>query len=149
MSATIKESIGTASTAQLLEHLRECDTAFIPHLSTRVDLEAYSQKLNAQSVTFEAWQEKELIGLIAAYFNDPETKTGYITSVSVTSQWLGKGIAARLLERCIAYAKEKGFAAINLEVATSNRPAIGLYAKYGFAKAGSNGEMDKMLLLIS
>lgn len=82
---------------------------------------------------FEAWSGGTLVGLVAAYCNDREGQLAYVTSVSVLKAWAGKGIAARLLSRCVEHAKSSGMRRISLEVASDNAPAIRLYEKYGFA----------------
>lgn len=79
---------------------------------------------------FEAWEE-ELIGLIAAYYNS-EKKEVYITNVSIIKQFNGRGIASKLMENCVSFAKSGGYLEINLRVASGNKSAIGLYSKFGF-----------------
>lgn len=130
-----------ASTEQIAAHLDQCTDQFVPALKQRVDLSEYSRKIFEKSVTFEAWHQEGLIGLLAAYFNDPDKKFGFITSVSVLDAFVGKGIASALLKQCEHYAREHGFSALRLEVSAKNSRAIHLYRKHGFStyeqKAGS------------
>jgi ribosomal protein S18 acetylase RimI-like enzyme len=122
----------TATRAEIHAHLQECDDNFDPPLSSRVDLIAYSAKIHENSVTFEAWDNQVLVGMMNAYFNDMENNFGYITNVSVIKDHMGKGIAAALLEECMEYAREHHFARIKLEVSKNNDRAIHLYEKAGF-----------------
>ena len=68
-----------------------------------------------------------MIGLVAAYFNDPEGKAGYITSVSVLDTFMRKGIASTLVNSSIEFATERRFETITLEVEDSNERAVQFY----------------------
>jgi len=122
----------TATAEQVVTHLLNGDDEFIKTLGKKVDITAYSMKIVLNSVTFEAWENVALVGLIAAYFNDPEKKSGFITNVSTVKGKTGKGIASRLLKQCIEYATENNFVEIKLEVSAENEHTIKLYRKFGF-----------------
>ncbi len=121
-----------ASAAKIAEHLRMCDTDFIPSLSERVEIRDYAQKITSKTTRFEAWSGGTLVGLVAAYCNDQEKRIAYITSVSVLKSRTGKGIAASLVGQCVAHMKASGMRQISLEVASDNKLAIKLYEKSGF-----------------
>lgn len=118
---------------EVLQHLKACDDAFMPPLSSRVELQAYALKISDKAHRFEAWQDVEMVGLIAAYCNDPEKQTAFITSVSVAPSCHGMGIASQLMEQCIRKLKTHSFKRLQLEVASNNLPAIRLYQKFGFS----------------
>ena len=122
----------TASAQDICAHLTQCDSEFVSPLSERVDIEAYSEKLFTRAITFEAWSESTLAGLVAAYFNDPDGKAGYISSVSTLKAHRGKGIAATLMRSCIAYAEELSFQNISLEVEKDNQAAVNMYEAFRF-----------------
>ena len=130
----------------VLQHLKACDDTFMPPLSNRVELKAYALKIFDKANRFEAWQDVEMVGLIAAYCNDPEKKTAFITSVSVTPSCHGMGIASRLMEQCIRKLKSHSFKRLQLEVASNNLPAIRLYQKFGFSHDRSQGAALTMTL---
>lgn len=132
MSAAIAYCLNRAAEADIAEHLSRCDAAFMPPLSARVELSAYATKIATRATRFEAWAGDTLVGLVAAYCSDQQTRTGYITSVSVLPAWTGKGIAAHLVGLCIDHAKAAGMRQIDLEVGRANTAAIGLYEKAGF-----------------
>ena len=115
----------SASEAQIFGHLTECSALFVPDLNAAVNI---FQK----SVTFEAWNDGRLAGLVAVYCNDSETRSAYITSVSVVRELLGAGVGSKLLGMCISYVKLNSFIEIVLEVNVRNAPAVKLYQKYGF-----------------
>jgi len=129
----ITYSTGKASEKDILKHLQACNDAFVPPLSSRVDLETYSRKLSEKAVTFEAWAEGRLMGLIAAYFNNDE-KQAFITSVSVVSSYKQHGVASTLLAHCKEHAQQGHFSEIRLEVNKDNVPAVRFYTKYQFAQ---------------
>jgi ribosomal protein S18 acetylase RimI-like enzyme/2-polyprenyl-3-methyl-5-hydroxy-6-metoxy-1,4-benzoquinol methylase len=144
MSATVEYRANTASAAQIAEHLLCCDSDFVPTLSERVEIPGYAKKIVNKAVRFEAWSSGTLLGLVAAYCNDQDTRIAYITSVSVLTEWTGKGIAASLLDLCVEHAKMAGMRQIGLEVAEANIPAIKLYEKSGFTVGKSNEPVFRM-----
>ena len=128
----IKFQTKQATTLDIEKHLVECDDFFVPPLSNKVNIKTYSKKIYDFAITFEAWEESRLVGLIAVYFNDISTKIGFITNVSVSPNCLGKGIAKKLLKLSKEYAKNQFYTEIKLEVDKNNLKAISLYKKNGF-----------------
>jgi ribosomal-protein-alanine acetyltransferase len=75
-----------------------------------------------------------------------------LQSLAVERGSRGRGIGSALLEALVEWARESGFRTLHLEVRAGNRPALGLYRRFGFAQAGirpgyyqDNGE-DALLL---
>ena len=129
---TIEYRMNLASKAKIESHLEECSDLFIPALNTYVVIKDYSEKIFRKAIRFEAWKSKKLIGLVAVYLND-ETKTMFITSVSLIKQHEGIGIAKGLLNLCLDYGKVNTFYKVNLEVKNENIKAISFYKKHGFS----------------
>ena len=128
-----------SSDAKAIEgHLRECAAMFDPHLSLRVNLPDYSKKLADLSDRFEFWEDNRLVGLIAAYLNAHDRRVGFISSVSVSRDFQGKGLASALLKKCFVHACKKGFQFLQLEVGEFNSKAIHFYSSKGFAFCDSN-----------
>jgi ribosomal protein S18 acetylase RimI-like enzyme len=138
--------MNAAGVAEVAAHLQSCDTRFVPALSTRVDIDAYAQKIVDRAVRFEAWSDGALVGLVAVYANDAASGIAFITSVSVLDGWTGRGIGTRLMRDCVGHAQRHGFRKISLEVATEQRPAIGLYEKHGFGRGEMSGAVLNMHL---
>lgn len=136
---------GTASENDIHQHLMSCDDSFIPPLSTRISLTDYAKKIFNNAVTFEAWDHKQLVGLIAAYFNK-ETNTGFITNVSVIKAHMSAGIASELLRSCMDYALVGQYTDIKLEVFKNNIPAIHFYKKYNFIQTSIKDDYITMNL---
>jgi len=146
MNASIEFLLNKASAAQIAEHLLRCDADFVPPLSGRVKIRDYAQKIASKATRFEAWSGGTLVGLVAAYCNDHEKRITYITSVSVLKSLTGKGIAARLIGRCIENAKASGMWQVSLEVAVDNTSAIMLYRKSGFVAGKADAPFVTMNL---
>ncbi len=121
-----------ASNQDIYSHLMKCNEDFIPHLEKKVNIQDYSTKIFEKAVTFEAWSGDTLVGLVAAYFNDPCGEAGYITNVSTIKAYMGKDIASILINLSIDYARQHSFKNIFLEVEKANQPAINLYKKFRF-----------------
>lgn len=60
----------------------------------------------------------------------------HIMNVAVSLVARRQGVASMLLERLINYAAKCGIAVATLEVRISNKPAVALYEKKGFASLG-------------
>jgi ribosomal protein S18 acetylase RimI-like enzyme len=140
-------NIKTASKHKIYLHLLECNNDFVPPLYEKVNLVEYARKLFKSSVTFEAWSNKKLIGLISAYFNNTKESIGYITNVSVIGDYKGHGIASQLLSNCIQHAANIKFNTLLLEVDKKNIIAINFYKKHNFVNS-KNKEKTRILKLI-
>jgi ribosomal protein S18 acetylase RimI-like enzyme len=132
MKENILYKIKTASEQEIYSHLVKCNNSFIPPLSEKVRINEYAKKIFEKAVVFEAWANNVLVGCIAAYFNDEINHLGYITNVSVINEYIGFGIATKLLNMCIEYAKQNSISEISLEVNKNSRSAIHLYTKFSF-----------------
>ncbi|MEI3129723.1 MAG: GNAT family N-acetyltransferase [Oscillospiraceae bacterium] len=76
--------------------------------------------------------------------------------ISVLKAHWGRGIGSALMAQLIAFARENGFAQLELEVRSDNARAIRIYEKFGFQKlcthpdffriGGQRFDFDWMLL---
>jgi len=148
MRNLVEYLMNKTSEVDIVKHLRACDADFVPPLSGRVEVKDYAQKIASNATRFEAWSGGTLVGLVAAYCNDYESRIAYITSVSVLKAWTDKGIAARLVGKCVEHAKVLGMRQISLEVASDNTPAIRLYEKNGFVAGKANASFITMDLYL-
>ena len=130
--ANIFFKIKSANINNIEDHLTECSHLFIPPLDTYIDIKRYSKKLFSNAITFEAWDDGKLIGLIAIYLNDFDSKIGFITNVSIAENYLGCGLATELIKRSIEFSRGEKIKKISLEVNRNNNKAISLYKKCGF-----------------
>lgn len=125
-------STDIATEAQILEHLRRCDTLFIPPLSQRTALDSYVRKLLSKASRLEAFFDGDLIGLVAGYFDGP---SGYITTVSVDEPFQGQGVARELVSRCLRLASLTCHE-VQLEAHLGSVAAHRLYCELGFVSIG-------------
>ena len=88
---------------------------------------------NETSLFLVAKEENEVIGYIGMSIVIDE---GYIFNVAVRESYRNKGVATALINELVTYGKKNNFSFITLEVRESNFPAISLYSKFGFIKAG-------------
>lgn len=137
-----------AGRSQVYAHLEACDKNYIPYLSKKVDLQEYSGKIVDNAITFEAWSNDRVIGLVAAYFNNADEGIVYITNVSVTGEFSNKGIATELMKMCLKKAKSLNFDELILEVSKKQNNAIRLYNKFGFQEFDAKEEKILMRLSI-
>jgi len=147
--AMITYRIKSASQASIFAHLQACRDYFMPPLDQTVNIKEYAAKIFKKAVTFEAWSNGILVGLLAAYFNDQTNKIGFITNLSVIKEFFGQGVAKKLMAKCLSYAEKKGFNKITLTVNKNNLPAISLYQKFNFSQTGVSGDSVSLELKIS
>jgi ribosomal protein S18 acetylase RimI-like enzyme len=146
MNCKIEFCENQASVAQIAKHLHACDHVFVPPLSHRVPIDDYAHRIIDKAVRFEAWEDGELVGLVAIYCNDARSRVAFITNVSVLLEWQGRGIASQLVTRCTGHANSLGFSRIELEVGQMNAVAIAFYNKHGFVIDRENGGASTMYL---
>jgi ribosomal protein S18 acetylase RimI-like enzyme len=121
----------------ILNHLNNCDDNFIPKLSSKVNLQDYSNKIFDNAVRYEAWFNNDLIGLVAVYQNIIKQEM-FITNVSIENKYTGNGIANQLMNQLLILFNSQDFNKIKLEVEVNNKIAINLYTKYNFKLESQN-----------
>jgi putative acetyltransferase len=96
--------------------------------------------LRTPDVTFwSAWEGEALMGIGA--LKQLDAAHGEIKSMRTVPDHLGKGVGARVLERIMATARERGYRRLSLE--TGSTPAFdaarALYRRFGFSDCGAFG----------
>lgn len=129
-------TLNNSGAASVESHLRECDDRFSPRLSARVDLVDYARKLASLADRLEVWRGSRLVGLVAAYLNNQETRQGFVSSVSVCLDAERRGVASELMRKCVQLAREKGCESLGLEVGGGDQRTQDFYLKHGFALSG-------------
>ena len=61
---------------------------------------------------------------------------GELANIAIADGHRGRGLGAHLLERMLDVGRERDVASVYLEVRASNKAAIGLYERFGFAQIG-------------
>jgi len=88
---------------------------------------------NPLAVYFAALMDDEVIGYIGMHHILDE---GHITNAAVSPGRRRRGVARKLVEALIGYARENGLCLLTLEVRRSNEAAIALYGGLGFVPVG-------------
>ena len=118
-------------TSSHLDDVYIIETECFSHPWSRQSLE--NELNNETSLFLVAKEENEVIGYIGMSIVIDE---GYIFNVAVRESYRNKGVATALINELVTYGKKNNFSFITLEVRESNLPAISLYSKFGFIKAG-------------
>lgn len=111
--------------------LNKVDADFSPTLSSRVNLEQYALKLLKVATVFGVYKHNQLVGAIAVYMNDLDSKVAYCPFLAILPNSRGQGFSQLLLEIAIAELKSKKFKSLSLTV-RADSPANHLYEKKGF-----------------
>ena len=98
----------------------------------------------------------ELIGTASLNRKPGRMRHRGVFGISLKRAWWGCGAASALTEAVLAFARENGFAQLDIEVRSDNIRAIRLYEKFGFRKlctfpaffriGGQDIDFDVMLL---
>lgn len=91
-----------ASLVQIKNHLWRTSKDYTPPLDTYVDVDVYAKKLYESAFRLEFFDQEELIGLLAYYYN-PENKSLFITNISIERKYRGEGF--ELILGLVTYAK--------------------------------------------
>lgn len=137
--------INKATEKDIKTHLEAVSQLFIPALSDRVDIKTYSRKIRINALTFEAWHNNQLIGLIACYLNIQQNEV-FITNVSILKEYQNSGIALHLMENILNDIQIRRFPQIRLKVYDDNHKAISFYKKNGFVLSKKEDHQYNMIL---
>jgi ribosomal protein S18 acetylase RimI-like enzyme len=105
---------------------------------------------------FVATEGDEIVGWCDIIPGDPETGRTHLgrLGMGVRKDHRGRKIGQRLAEAAVEKARAVGLEKIELEVYSSNNPAIGLYRKLGFEEEGRkkhgrlvDGKYDDIVLM--
>ena len=118
------------------------------YLRTQVD--------SPDHVQYLARVDGELIGTASLNRKPGRMRHRGVFGISLKRAWWGCGAASALTEAVLAFARENGFAQLDIEVRSDNVRAIGQYEKFGFRKlctspaffriGGQDIDFDVMLL---
>jgi ribosomal-protein-alanine N-acetyltransferase len=111
--------------------------------------------LERDSAMAAHWREQDYVRIFTSdgplrgslVLEENGTLTGFIVVGNVGSEWelenilvaetaKRRGLGTRLMFEFLGLARERGATSVFLEVRESNRPARGLYEKWGFMEAG-------------
>lgn len=73
-----------------------------------------------------------MVGYVALYANDLQSKTAYITLIAVREDSQKSGVGSSLIAWCENTASKRGMKLLRLEVDKTNAKARTFYEKHGF-----------------
>ncbi len=124
------------------------------------DEEAFIANFSADegSIMISAFEDGELVGnaSLMRVFDKKKTLHRATFGMAMLKKVWGKGLGGKILSELIASAKQAGYEQIELEVVSTNVPAVSLYRKLGFEVYGErprslklkNGSYSNELLMI-
>lgn len=89
---------------------------------------------SADNVQYLAKVDGEIIGTASLNRKPGRMSHRGEFGISLRKDWWGCGAASALTERILAFARDNGFAQLNLEVRGDNARAIRLYERFGFRR---------------
>ena len=114
-------------------HIDEAVKAEEICFSVPLTKEGFERELKNENSHYLVAAGEKVLGYIGVHEIAGEA---YIHNIAVLPEYRRAGIGRAMLESACDGARERGCEFITLEVRQSNAPAIALYEKCGFAKAG-------------
>lgn len=93
------------------------------------------------AATFVATADARELGLVSAAPFRGEQGAAGLFGMWVAPEARGEGVADRLVEEVVRWARERGYARVLLDVGDDNRAAIALYERHGFVPSGVRGTL--------
>nr|BAL58912.1 ribosomal-protein-alanine N-acetyltransferase [Candidatus Acetothermum autotrophicum] len=112
----------------LAQHLGDDGFVVIEHENRVVGYTVIGIKIPS----FLARLERRTRALLTGQEPEELPPVGHILNIAVDPAYRGRGLGKRLVEYALEYCRRLGAEQVELEVRTSNEPAIALYRKYGF-----------------
>lgn len=94
---------------------------------------------SAKRLRLMAEVDRDLAGVAIVYGTGTQSRLQHRCSVDITlyQKFCGMGVGTALLSEILAAAKSAGYEQAELEVVSTNAPAVGLYKKLGFETIGT------------
>ena len=118
------------------EHLNEVAALELACFSRPWSRQMLAEELDNQCAAFLVALEPETDKVIGYAGLLVAADEGYITNVAVFPPYRRRGVAGKLLDVFLRFARANHLAFLTLEVRPSNAAAIALYTRFGFREAG-------------
>ena len=103
-------------------------------------IENWTQQLK-DMVTFVAVRDDDDVGIVRGVADNDQPDTAWLNSMWVAPDDRGMGLGDQLILALVAWAKERRFRRIVLDVGDENRNAIALYERMGFLPNGVTSQL--------
>lgn len=98
----------------------------------------WQQRLRrSDSATFVASRDGQDVGIAVGARHHARPADAGLYAMWVAPHARGGGVARRLVEGVTAWAQERGFRALRLDVGDANAPAVAFYERLGFSPTGA------------
>lgn len=124
----------------ILDFLQKMDCCFPVHLSSKVRLDLYADKLLQYATICAEFDGEEIIGAVIGYTNRLSDRIAYICLVGCLPSYQNRGTAKKLLFEFFEVCRNKKIPAVHLYTDATNYKAINLYSNLGFEKYIVNNE---------
>lgn len=95
-------------------------------------IDKLSKKFSENAKFIVCKEKAKVLGFVAYYCNNYETRCAFVSMIIVIAEVAGKGIGSRLMDQVFIDAKDSGMVRVELEVAKENYRAIAFYKKLNF-----------------
>ena len=101
---------------------------------------------NERGLMISAFEGGTLVGnaLLSGVFDRKKTLHRADVSIALLKCAWGQGLGEKMLSELIAFAKQVGYEQVELEVTSTNLPAVSLYKKLGFVVYGERPRSFKL-----
>lgn len=93
--------------------------------------------------SFVAERESRFVAMARGGWNEERPGTAWLYGMYVTPAERGTGLAERLVERVVQWARSEGFDALYLQVGAAEARARAFYRKVGFVETGEHRAMAR------
>ncbi len=142
-------AIEPLSLSELKAFLHEQALDAFPDLRDEARLNMLAEKWHTYAEFCTCRDEGKLVGMIAFYTNQPESRVVFLPHVYVSPDSRGKGTFRQMLQTVESNIEKKGFKEVKLEVQNENARAHKAYLKYGFSVLSTTDDnsiyMNKLL----
>jgi ribosomal protein S18 acetylase RimI-like enzyme len=114
------------------------------YLDTVLTPEAIQQRFASMQVLVAAAAGDQIVGTIACAMESAEE--GHLRGMAVLPQWLGRGIAGKLLRAAEAHLARQGCSRITLDTTEPLERAMRFYEKHGYRRSGKTTDFYGMPL---
>ena len=131
----------------LYEYLSSVIDDFNPSAASPYGLQGYVEKLirNGRVIAaISVTSTKEVAGILAGYFNNPEQGFSYVSAFYVRVPFRRMHIGTMLMDKAVEISRVGGFKSIRLKVDKPNLVGIGFYERFGFVKIGEDEKQFEM-----
>lgn len=131
---------------EIFEFLRQVDDDFSIPLSKKEDLDVLAQKFfDFADVLTVRDSDNQIIGLLAGYLKNAQSKVGYISVVAIKREFRGIGLSKKMLKKYLVFAEnmKRELDAVELYTTSDNIRAMKTYKSVGFVSYFKENETRK------